>query len=63
MGTKKDIRQAVEAELQFDPLLDDSGILVRNINGVNALEERACPTRIIAPANTTTARIVFTAPP
>ena len=33
MGTTKDIRDAVEAELEFDPLVDDADIHVVNING------------------------------
>jgi len=33
----KDIREAVEAELAFDPLLDESDITVRNMNGDVAL--------------------------
>ncbi len=33
MGTTKDIREAVEAELTFDPLVDATNITVRNING------------------------------
>jgi osmotically-inducible protein OsmY len=37
MGTTKDIREAVEAELRFDPLVDDADIAVRNINGDVAL--------------------------
>ena len=37
MGTTKDIRDAVEAELEFDPLVDDADIHVVNINGVVAL--------------------------
>jgi osmotically-inducible protein OsmY len=37
MGTTKDIRQAVEAELEFDPLIDDADIHVVNINGDVAL--------------------------
>jgi osmotically-inducible protein OsmY len=36
MGTK-DIREAVEAELEFDPLVDDADIHVMNINGDVAL--------------------------
>ena len=32
MGTTKDIRDAVEAELEFDPLVDDADIHVVNIN-------------------------------
>ena len=37
MGTAKDIRDAVEAELEFDPLVDDADIHVVNINGDVAL--------------------------
>jgi osmotically-inducible protein OsmY len=37
MGTTKDIREAVEAELQFDPLVDDADIHVVNISGDVAL--------------------------
>jgi osmotically-inducible protein OsmY len=37
MGTTKDIREAVEAELRFDPLVDDADIVVRNINADVAL--------------------------
>jgi osmotically-inducible protein OsmY len=37
MGTTKDIREAVEAELEFDPLVDDVDIHVVNINGDVAL--------------------------
>jgi len=37
MGTTKDIREAVEAELRFDPLVDRTDIVVRNINGDVAL--------------------------
>ena len=37
MGTTNDIREAVEAELEFDPLVDDADIHVVNINGVVAL--------------------------
>jgi osmotically-inducible protein OsmY len=37
MGTAKDIREAVEAELEFDPLVDDADIHVVNINGDVAL--------------------------
>ena len=33
MGKSADIREAVEAELGFDPLIDDADINVRNING------------------------------
>jgi osmotically-inducible protein OsmY len=37
MGKAKDIREAVEAELGFDPLVDAAGITVRNMNGQVAL--------------------------
>ena len=37
MGKSKDIRQAVEAELTFDPLVDPSNITVKNVNGDVAL--------------------------
>ena len=37
MGTTKDIRGAVEAELKFDPLVDDADINVMNVNGDVAL--------------------------
>jgi osmotically-inducible protein OsmY len=37
MGTTKDIRDAVEAELEFDPLVDDADIHVVNIDGDVAL--------------------------
>jgi osmotically-inducible protein OsmY len=37
MGKTADIREAVEAELGFDPLIDDAGITVRNIGGDVAL--------------------------
>jgi osmotically-inducible protein OsmY len=37
MGPTKDIRVAVEAELEFDPLVDDADIHVVNINGDVAL--------------------------
>jgi len=37
MGTTKDIREAVEAELRFDPLVDETDIAVRNISGDVAL--------------------------
>jgi osmotically-inducible protein OsmY len=33
MGTTKHIREAVEAELEFDPLIDDADTHVVNING------------------------------
>ena len=37
MGKTKDIRQAVEAELTFDPLVDATNIAVQNLNGEVAL--------------------------
>ena len=37
MGTTKDIREAVDAELKFDPLVDDADIHVMNMNGDVAL--------------------------
>jgi osmotically-inducible protein OsmY len=37
MGTTQDIREAVEAELKYDPLIDPTDISVRNINGDVAL--------------------------
>jgi osmotically-inducible protein OsmY len=37
MGKTKDIREAVEAELDFDPLVDPSDITVKNIDGQVAL--------------------------
>ena len=37
MGTIKDVRHAVEAELEFDPLVDDADVHVVNINGNIAL--------------------------
>ncbi len=37
MGKTKDIREAVEAELDFDPLVDDTNISVKNLNGDVAL--------------------------
>ncbi len=37
MGKTKDIREAVEAELAFDPLVDPADITVRNMNGDVAL--------------------------
>jgi osmotically-inducible protein OsmY len=37
MGKTKDIREAVEAELTFDPLIDPTDITVKNINGEVAL--------------------------
>ncbi|HEV2260579.1 MAG TPA: BON domain-containing protein [Streptosporangiaceae bacterium] len=33
MGTTKDIRESVQAELTFDPLVDAADITVRNMNG------------------------------
>src|SRR3984893_8070809 len=37
MGATKDIRESVQAELTFDPLVDAADITVRNINGEVAL--------------------------
>ena len=37
MGKTTDIREAVEAELEFDPLVDPSDITVKNITGQVAL--------------------------
>jgi osmotically-inducible protein OsmY len=37
MSQTKDIRAAVEGELNFDPLLDTSEITVKNLNGDVAL--------------------------
>ena len=37
MGTAKDIREAVNAELKYDPLVDDADIHVVNVNGDVAL--------------------------
>ncbi len=37
MSQSKDIRNAVETELNYDPLVDDSGISVKNVNGDVAL--------------------------
>jgi len=37
MGSNKDVRQAVEAELTFDPLVDATNITVKNMNGDVAL--------------------------
>jgi osmotically-inducible protein OsmY len=37
MGTTKDVREAVEAEFRFDPLVDETDITVRNISGDVAL--------------------------
>jgi osmotically-inducible protein OsmY len=37
VGKTKDIREAVEAELDFDPLIDDGDITVKNMSGEVAL--------------------------
>ena len=37
MGKTGDIRAAVEAELRFDPLVDQADIAVRSLNGDVAL--------------------------
>jgi len=41
MSQTKDIRDAVESELSYDPLVDDSDISVKNINGDVALNGTA----------------------
>jgi osmotically-inducible protein OsmY len=33
MGTTKDIRESVQAELSFDPLVDATDVTVKNMNG------------------------------
>ena len=38
MGTTKDIHKAVEAELKFDPLVEDADVHVVNLNGDVALD-------------------------
>jgi hypothetical protein len=38
VGKTKDIREAVETELDFDPLIDDGDISVKNMSGEVALE-------------------------
>ena len=38
MGTTKDIHKAVEAELKFDPLVEDADVHVVNVNGEVALD-------------------------
>ncbi len=37
MGKNKDVREAVEAELSYDPLVDSADITVKNLNGEVAL--------------------------
>ncbi len=37
MGKTKDVREAVESEFNFDPLVDATNITVKNINGEVAL--------------------------
>jgi len=37
MATTKDIRELVKAELSFDPLVDESSVTVKNMNGDVAL--------------------------
>jgi hypothetical protein len=37
MGKTTDVREAVESELIFDPLVDETNITVKNINGEVAL--------------------------
>jgi osmotically-inducible protein OsmY len=52
MGTTKDIREAVEAEFEFDPLVNDADIHVVNINGDVALNGTvlSCPQYLQATA-------------
>jgi osmotically-inducible protein OsmY len=38
MSKTRDIREAVEAELRFDPLVDSSGVMVKNMDGAVALD-------------------------
>ena len=43
MATTKDIRDAVKAELSFDPLVDESSITVRQRQAADAAkQERQC---------------------
>ncbi len=44
MGTTKDIRDAVEAELEFDPLVDDADIHLVNITPGMWLSTAPCRT-------------------
>ena len=37
MGITKDIREAVDAELEFDPLVDDADVHIVNVDGDVAL--------------------------
>ena len=41
MAKTTDIREAVEAELEFDPLVDPSNITVNNITGQVAAEDKS----------------------
>ena len=43
MGKTKDIREVVEAELDFDPLVDAADITVKNMNGQVALNGTVVP--------------------
>ena len=47
MGKNKDIRDAVETELGFDPLVDAADIAVMNMNGDVALNGTVPATRSI----------------
>jgi len=49
VGKTKDIREAVEAELDFDPLVDDGDITVKNMNGEVALNGTV-PANVSVPA-------------
>jgi hypothetical protein len=46
----KDIRAAVERELGYDPLIDDSDISVKNLNGDVALGRVASQISVVASA-------------
>jgi len=54
MSQTKDIRDSVEQELIYDPLVDASGITVKNINGEVALNGTvpSCPQYLEAAAAT-----------
>lgn len=45
MATTKDMCQAVRAELDFDPLVDQANITVKNMNGDVALNGQCRATR------------------
>jgi osmotically-inducible protein OsmY len=48
VGKTKDIREAVEAELDFDPLVDSASITVKNLNG--EVSQRAAAEQAVAGA-------------